>query len=91
MAELSNQGLIPLDRFMKVAGLDGLQFKKGKGRQFCSTPVGVVFMADKFNKDDVQKFITVAGPGVETKQGVSLEGTLWLVNAQVQDGDLIGA
>lgn len=82
-------GLVPLDRFKAITGMSELQFKKGKGRQFVSTPVGVVFMAEKFDKSNKEMYVTVAGPGVESKTGQSLEGTLWLVNAALQDGDVL--
>ena len=81
-------GLVPLDRFLKVTGMESLQFKKGKGRQIVSTPVGVVFMSAKFDKTK-DKYITVAGADVQTLKGDSLEGSLWLVNAALTDGDLI--
>ena len=89
--DLKEQGLIPLKRFMEVAELDTLQFKKGKGRQFCSTPIGVLFRAEKFDMANPQKFVVVAGADVMTSGAnpVSLEGTLWLVNATVTDGDKI--
>lgn len=81
-------GLVPLKRFLEVAGVESLQFKKGKGRQFVSTAVGVLFMSATFDKTK-EGFITIAGPDVKTKKNESLEGTFWLVNAMVEDGDLI--
>lgn len=85
----SLHGLVSLKRFKEITGMEELQFSKGKGREFCSTPVGVLFMAKDFKLDNPQKFVTIAGEDVKSAKGESLEGTLWLVNSVVTDGALL--
>ena len=82
------KGMMTLQQFLKFLGINELQFMKGKGRQFCGTTVGTVFRAEKCDTSK-QTYITVAGPGLKTKSGDSLEGTLWLVNSAVQLGDVV--
>ena len=81
------KGMMTLQQFLKFLGINELQFMKGKGRQFCGTTVGTVFKAEKCDITK-QTYITVGGPGLKTKSGDSLEGTLWLVNSAVQLGDV---
>jgi hypothetical protein len=77
------KGMMSLQQFLKFINISELEFQKGKGRAFCGTSVGTVFMADKCDRSK-QMYITVAGPNLKTKSGESLEGTLWLVNSTVQ-------
>ena len=90
MEKYKFQSLLPLADFLRIVGQENLQFLKGKGRQFTSTSVGTVFMAETFDaKKD--KYIAFGGPDLQTKTGESLEGTFWLVNAKgpLAVGDLI--
>ena len=82
------KGLMALKQFLAFLGINELNFVKGKGRQFTGTPVGTVFMSSKFDKTK-PAFITVAGADLKTKDGVSLEGTLWLCNGNLTQGDVI--
>lgn len=79
-------GLVPLNEFKTIIGREELQFKKGKGRQFCSTPAGVLFMAKSI---DIKKqlYVTQAAADFKSTEGTELGGSLWLVNAAVVDGD----
>lgn len=54
-------------------------FYKGKGLAFAHTPKGTVFVSKNFDPSK-DKFILVGQKGSKTRNGKSLEGTLWLVN-----------
>jgi hypothetical protein len=56
-----------------------VKFYKGKGRWFTKTPYGNLYMASNFDPEK-DKFVLLAGSSLKTKDGKSLEGTLWLVN-----------
>ena len=77
------KGIMPYEQFKKFLKIDKLQFQKGKGREFTGTPVGTLFVASEYT-DDRPAFVAVAGADVKTKEGVSLEGTLWLCNSTLQ-------
>jgi retron-type reverse transcriptase len=56
-----------------------VQFLKGKGRGFAKTRFGTIYMADHFDgKKEI--FILIGGAFLKSKDGNSLERTLWLVN-----------
>jgi hypothetical protein len=56
-----------------------VQFLKGKGRGFANTRFGTIYMADHFDgKKEI--FILIGGAYLKSKEGNSLERTLWLVN-----------
>ena len=81
-------GLVPLSEFKTAVGREELQFRKGKGREFCSTPVGVLFMSKKIDLKK-QLFVTQAADDFVSTEGTDLGGSLWLVNAAVTDGALL--
>lgn len=56
-----------------------ISFFKGKGRMFTNTPQGTVFVSKNFDKEK-DKYILQGSSSLKTKDGKSLEGTLWLVN-----------
>lgn len=81
-------GLVPLQEFKGIIGREQLQFKKGKGRQFCSTPAGVLFMGANTDVTK-QMYVTQAADDFKSSEGNELGGSLWLVNASVVDGHLL--
>ena len=81
-------GLTTLKEFKRILGVSEITFLKGKGRQFAATEAGVLFMSAGFKKDE-PAYVAVAGADIATKDGVSLEGTLWLVNSMVVEGDTL--
>lgn len=56
-----------------------VQFFKGKGRMFTNTPYGTIYVANKFDEEK-EKYILQGSSFLKTKEGKSLENTLWLVN-----------
>jgi len=54
-------------------------FLKGKGRMFANTPYGTLYVASNFDLEK-DKYVLLGGSSLKTKDGKSLEGTLWLVN-----------
>lgn len=90
MEKYQFSSILPLAQFLKVVNQENLEFMKGKGRQFTSTAVGTVFMAEKFDKKK-PAYIAFGGPDLKTKSGDSLAGTFWLVNSVVTKGDTISA
>lgn len=56
-----------------------VQIFKGKGRLFIRTPFGIIHLSAKFDKNK-PKYVLVGDKGLATKDGKSLDGTLWLVN-----------
>lgn len=80
--------MMALNQFKAFLGITELTFVKGKGRQFTGTPVGTVYMAKNYDKSK-PSFITVATEQLKTSTGVSLEGTLWLCNGNLTQGDTV--
>jgi len=62
-------------------------FFKGKGRMFTKTPYGNVYASNNFDKEK-DKYIIIGSSSLKTKDGKSLEGTLWLVNKIPNTGRL---
>jgi retron-type reverse transcriptase len=56
-----------------------VKFFKGKGRMFTQTPYGKIYVAENFDKEK-DKYVILGGSSLKTKEGRSLEGSLWLVN-----------
>ncbi|MEP7269402.1 MAG: reverse transcriptase family protein [Saprospiraceae bacterium] len=56
-----------------------VKFFKGKGRMFANTPLGTIYVAHNFDKEK-DKYILLGGRSQKTKEGKSLERTLYLVN-----------
>ena len=54
-------------------------FLKGKGRMFTNTPYGTLYVANNFDKEK-DKYILLGSSSLKTKDGKSLESSLWLVN-----------
>jgi RNA-directed DNA polymerase len=63
--------------YLKTEG--PINFYKGKGREFTNTPYGTIYVANNFD-DKKDKFVLMGGSFLKSKEGKSLEGTLWLVN-----------
>ncbi len=66
---------------------DPVTFIKGKGRMFTKTPYGNLYVANNFDKEK-DKYIILGSSSLKTKDGESLEGTLWLVNKIPNTGRL---
>jgi hypothetical protein len=62
-------------------------FLKGKGRMFTKTPYGNLYVANNFDEAK-DKYIILGSSSLKTKDGESLEGTLWLVNKIPNTGRL---
>lgn len=58
---------------------DKVSFLKGKGRMFTNTPYGTLYVANQFDPN-LDKYVVLGNCNLKTKEGKSLEGTLWLVN-----------
>uniref|UniRef100_UPI004047DB5A reverse transcriptase domain-containing protein n=1 Tax=Algoriphagus sp. TaxID=1872435 RepID=UPI004047DB5A len=58
---------------------DKVTFLKGKGRMFTNTPYGTLYVANQFDPN-LDKYVILGNSNLKTKEGTSLEGTLWLVN-----------
>jgi len=56
-----------------------VQFFKGKGRMFTNTPFGTIYVPNNFDQEK-EKYILQGSASLKTKEGKSLENTLWLVN-----------
>jgi len=54
-------------------------FYKGKGRMFTKTEYGTIYVANDFDNTK-EKYILQGNSSLKTKDGKSLEGSLWLVN-----------
>lgn len=80
--------MMTLESFKKICGVAKIELFKGKGRKFAETPVGNVFAAANLDMDS-PIFVVRAGKGLYTKTGESLEGTYWLVNANVELTDVL--
>lgn len=72
-----------LNGFLDACKLPEIQLLKGSGREFATTPIGKVFVADKcdWSKD---VFVIEAGLDLKSKSGKSLAGTYWFCNAKAQ-------
>ncbi len=82
------KGIMPLAEFKRRIGVKELQFFIGKGRSFANTPVGNLYKATKLDQTK-PLFVTVAGAGITSAAGESLEGTLWLVNTSLREDDVL--
>jgi len=78
VAILFQEGLSELKVDLSLSGLN-TSFYKGKGLAFAHTPKGTVFVSKNFDPSK-DKYILIGNKGSKTKNGQSLEGTLWLVN-----------
>ena len=95
MEQYKFSSLLPLAEFLAIINRDSLQFLKGKGREFVSTPVGTLFMSSAYTSEK-PTYVAFGGPDLKTKpdatgKTVSLIGTFWLVNAvgPLTNGQLI--
>jgi hypothetical protein len=82
------KGIMPLSEFKRRLGIRELEFFKGRGRSFASTTVGNLYKATNLDQSK-SLFVTVAGEGIMSKSGESLEGTLWLVNTVLRPDDVL--
>ena len=73
-----------LNGFLDACKLPEIQLLKGSGREFATTPIGKVFVAEKCDWSK-EVFVIEAGPEmVSKKTGKSLAGTYWFCNAKAQ-------
>lgn len=73
--------------FKSATGVEKFDFVKGKGRAFAYTPMGTLFVAGSYS-DKKDAFVIEAGPDLVSKDGESLEGTLWLCNTSLKAVDI---
>lgn len=76
--------IMTLQQFETAVG-EKLCFFKGKGRAFCPTPIGTLFVASSYNP---------AKPGFVMEAAIparpDLDGSLWLCNAKLDVYDIKG-
>lgn len=75
--------MMTIEMFKEACGLTKITTVKGKGREFCETPIGKVFAGSKTDWAK-QVFIIKAGEDLLAKDGKSLAGSYWFVNSAVQ-------
>jgi hypothetical protein len=79
--------MLSIEDFKKMCGVEKIQFYKGTGREFATTPIGKVFVAEKTKFEDASgnkvPVYVIEGKGT-TKKGESLVGTYWFVNSAAQ-------